>query len=551
MKTAKSLLKLMGAALVSATISTQAVAGASLDLAKNLMRADGAYVGDGALIDSIYPPLNIPGVPVPIPMSRLMVQTIPCLGNLDQPLCQNYANTAVTYAGFLIPGRPAPVPGMPIPLPSCTPAAPAAVPFPVGSPVPSPLCAGFQLAEDEAVVVYGTFPPADSYVGLQTMIVERHKDSIPGYPSQVDPLNPAENPAPPANPDRVSIWASVGDTENDLVMSGGPNPDDPSGAPVFAKVITANAEVAQRVESALISAGIPAEAIYIKQIPESHTLTADEYADSFRDVLRVAEPVDPLLLGAWLQSQPLEPFRVTYQGVGFSGYGDEAVHIDRDTGIDQGKGECGIADKWEKFVRNKFGSPDKTTVMNPRIFDDEHCIRTGTYCWGNNNDALYLNAMTKQQDAMEVYDLSGEDSRVVIAGIDHVKSGWARVWNWDIYDGAGTGRAFETFLFSQAAEADYSAEKAEFCDKFPDKCSCAGEEAIDALYWVQLRQSCDSQDEQCIELCSPYAQGSDARVACEAAGPSREIMQRIYLSPNTATGPSLFETRATRIYSYE
>lgn len=550
MKILKSLTCLAGAALTALSLAQQAHAGPALEEAKNFMRFDGAFVGDAALIDRVYPPLQFPGVPVPVPMSKLMVQTIPCLGNLDQPLCQNYANTAVTYAGFLIPGRPQPVAGMPMPLPTCTPAAPAAIPFPVGTPVPSPLCAGYQLARDEAVVIYGTLPPTESYTGLQTMMVERHKDSIPGYPADVDPLKPAENPAPPANPDRVSIWASVGDTENDLVMTGGPNPDDPSGLPVFAKVITANAEVAERIRMALVTGGIPGEAITIKEVPASYTLTDDEFADSFRDVLRIAEPIDPQVLGAWLASSPLEPFRVTYQGIGFTGF-DEVVHIDRDTGIEQAKGVCGIADKWEKFVRNRFGEPTKTTVMSPRVFDDEHCIETGTYCWGNNNDALYLNAMTKKRDAMAVYDLSGADSRVVLAGIDHIKSGWANVWNWDIYDGNGSGRAFETFLYSEAAEADYSADKAAFCEEFPGKCACAGDEAVDALYWVQLRQSCSADDEQCVELCADYEEGSSARAACEDAGASRQIMQRVYLSPTTQTGPSLFETRGTRIFSYE
>jgi len=398
-------------------------------------------------------------------------------------------------------------------------------------------------------VVYGLVPPDSPYYGFQFTMHERHESSIPNYPDNVQPLEPAENPPDPASPGRVVVSHSIGDTENSRVLPSGPNPDDPGGRPVFAHIVTGNAQVADMVSSALVEAGIPAGGLFIKELPPDYVLTADEFADSFRMVLRMAEPIPPGELAAWLATRPLEPFRVTVPGIGVTGYGP-VTNIDRDTGVDQKDGTCNIADNWEKFVESKFGKPDVRTVMTPRVYDDEFCHHTGTYCWGNNNDALYLNAMTKHEDAMEVYDLSGPDSRVVVAGIDHVANGWADVWNWDFYDGRGAGTALETYLFSEAQADDYGPDIEEFCDQNPGQCNC-GVDLVDKLYWMQLRQNCEPEDAHCRELCAAFEPGTPEGDVCLAEPPTREIMNRIYLSPDTATGPDWTNTRATRIFGYE
>jgi hypothetical protein len=448
------------------------------------------------------------------------------------------------------------------------------------------LCAGVQLANDEAIVLYGTLPPDSPYMGFQFTMHERHESSIPNYPDNVQPLKPAENPPDPASPGRVVVSHSIADTENSRLLPSGPNPDDQAGQPVFAHIVSGNAQTADMVSAALVAAGIPAEAIFVKELPPEYVLTADEFADSFRMVLRMAEPIDPAELFAWLHPapfrNPLEPFRVTVPGIGYTPFG-ELTNIPRSTGVDQKDGTCNIADKWEKFIRSKYGKPDVETIMTPRVYDDQFCHDTGTYCWGNNNDALYLNAMTKKEDAMQVYDLSGADSRVVLAGIDHVATGWADVWNWDIYDGHGGGTALETYIFAQAQADDYAADLDEFCGQNPSNCACDYPQSecgnwtdkacakdpegcaaavahcrtnypnpLDGkLYWVQFRQSCDPEDAHCEELCAAFEEGSDELAVCEAEPLEREIMNRVYLSPTTATGPDWYETRHTRIFGYE
>ncbi len=583
-------------ALLAATAPTQASADA-IDDAKNILRGQGALVMDYDYVESIYGPLPIPGSPVPVPWRVLSMQTVPCLGNLTQPLCSNYANTAVTYAGFLWPGRPEPtalpIPGVPpsnwpiVPLPTCTDAAPPAIPFPPTSPLPSPICRSIQLSNDEALVVYGLVPPDSPYWGLEFNVQERHPDSIEDYPDNVAPLAPAENPPPPVTEGRVVVGHASGDTENKLLL---PVADNPNGAgQVFAIIYSGNVHTAEMVRAAMEDAGIPAGGLFVKELPPEYVLRADEFADNFRLVLRIAEPVDPVELAMWLRpnapadpfTPPIEPFRVTVPGIDYAPFGP-ITNIDRSTGVDQKQGTCNIADKWEKFVKSKYGKPDVETIMTPRRYDDEFCFETGSYCWGNNNDALYLNAMTKKEDAMEVYDLSGPDSRVVIAGIDHVASGHALVWNWDIYDGQGVGRAYETYQFSDSQADDYTDDFDEFCGKNPSNCACDYPESecgnwtdknctkdpegcaatvehcrtnypnpLDGkLYWAQIRQSCNG-DPHCIELCAAFEVGTPESDTCRGDIPAREIMNRVYLSPTTMTGPDWDETRHTRIFAYE
>jgi hypothetical protein len=596
MKMIRTLTGVFVVALLAATAPSQASAQEAIDVAKQSLKDAGAIVMDDEHIDANYPSFPAPSPPFPpgtmIPMSFLMMQTVPCLGDLSQPLCANYANTAVTYAGFLWPGPPVPVaPGLYLPV--CTPAAPP-LEIPGFPPNPFfPLCAGAQLADNEALVLYGLMPPDSPYMGLQFTMHERHESRFPNYPDNVQPLKPAENPPDPASPGRVVVSHSIADTENSLLLPSGPNPDDPAGRDVFAHIVSGNAEVADMVSAALVAAGIPPEAIFVKELPPGYVLTADYLSDSFRMVMRIAEPIDPAEFAAWLRPyaaqgeffrNPLEPFRVTVPesvGIGYTPFG-ELTNIDRSTGVDQKDGTCNIADKWEKYVKSKYGKPDVETVMTPRVYDDQFCHDTGTYCWGNNNDALYLNAMTKKEDAMQVYDLSGPDSRVVLAGIDSVAAGWADVWNWDIYDGGGEGKALETYLFSEAQADDYTADFNEFCGQNPSNCACDYPQnecgnwtdkscakdpegcaaAVEhcrtnypnpldgKLYWAQIRQNCNG-DPHCIELCSAFEDGSPELAECEAEPPEREIMNRLYLSPTTMTGPDWFESRHTRIFGYE
>ena len=62
---------------------------------------------------------------------------------------------------------------------------------------------------------------------------------------------------------------------------------------------------------------------------------------------------------------------------------------------------------------------------------------------------------------------------------------------------------------------------------------------VGKMYWFQIRQTCLSDDEHCVEL--------NAEAGIE---PVREIMHRVYLNPETKTGPSIEETHAPVIYGY-
>lgn len=580
------------AVAVTSMLPLQASAGA-LEDAKAEMESLGAVILDGDYLDAnteITLSWNLP-FPVPPqlaqqilgplgPPSQNMAQFVDCLGNLSLDVCQNYANTAVTYGGVLLPGRDGQCNDATPPLVSTIRVPTSALPLP---PIPGlppitvltihfPLCAGIQLDEDEALVIYGTRPPTEgTYWGFQTSMYERHMDMVPS-PEDREPMKPAENAPPATTPERWIISNDVGDTTNKLVINTAPDPDGVEEREVFIKVIGGNEKVTNQVINSFKEAGFVYDKkgrrghVYLKPLPGSHVLSTDVYGDSYREILRIARPFDQDEFDDWKATTPIQPMRVSFPGINVKRF-EEAVAYptDRDTGEAQGDGPAGIAALWEQYVMSKYGTPDVTTVMNPRVYDDAFCEDSGSYCWGNNNDALYMNAMVAELDengyplAMQKYDLSGSSSRVVLTGIDHAKNGWATIWNWDIYNGEAIqfpgnpefGSALETYTFTDAAEFDYSADKAEFCGVYPVECAEAGAEAVDALYWVQLRQTCSESDAPCVELCAAYEPDTIEAQICTSTAPSREIMHRVYLSPETATGPHWTNTRHNRIFYYQ
>jgi hypothetical protein len=525
-------------ALLAVAMSGQASADVPGDT-KALLGQQGAIVLDKTLL--------------PLQFQSFVFQAVDCLGSTN-PLCANYANSAVTYGGFLMPCRF----GM------CNPITPNPTPIPG-----FPLGGGFQLAPDEAIVLYGKLPPAGSYIGFETSFHERNKNQFPNLAPL--PLRPGENPPPPATPDRIVVSSAVGDTENTLVLHSAVDPDDPSGLPVFAKIITGNDNVAQLISSALIASGFPAEAITVKALPSTYVFAADSSADTFREILRMARPFDQQAMNDYIASQPFDPWRVTVPGIAFAGY-PEVTHTERDTGTDETAQTCNITKKFTKFVQRKHGKPDAEYTGEPRDYDDEFCIDSGTYCWGNNNDALYYD-FRNTDDSLGTFDLGDADSRLVVVGVDHQAIGHSEVWNWDIYD-PSNGLAQETFLFSDAQADDYGPDFDEFCGLNPGNCSCGSDlpnscsnwsdercendpdgcaAAVDYcrsnfpnpldgnLFWFQLRETCAPEDAHCREL-DPISQG---------VGTSRQLMNRVYLSPETETGPSLDETEPPTAFYYE
>jgi hypothetical protein len=500
---------LMGAALAAAMLMSAVPSDSRADIASDTW---GILLSQGAV--------TLPyGIAFPVD----------CLGS-SFFLCANYANSAVTYVGFILPCR---LPGGCNAITPTPPLPPLPLPGPVGS--------GYQLGADEAIVIYGKVPPVTSYWGIESSFHERDEANFPN-PGDRDPLRPGEIPPPPATPDRVVVSSSVGDTENMFNLPSAPNPEGPGE--VFAKIVSGNQNVAHLVRNSLIAAGFPASAITIKGYPASYVFSTGNDADTYREILRMARPFDDAQMNAYLNpaARNLQAWRVTAPAQPFAGY-PEVTFTERDTGTDQVSGECGIVSKWENHWRKEFraelgSNPDINVRMEPRRYDDLHCIDTGTYCWGNNNDALYADARYTDDTLVE-FDLSGPDSRLLITGIDQVADGVSQVWNWDIYDPA-TGLAKETLLFTDIQADDYTSDYDDFCAAKKGNCECKNGTLGDKLYWVQVRQTCEPSDRHCLEL-NPAA----------GIPPTRTIMHRVYLNPVTETGPSQDETRLPRLFHWE
>ncbi|MFA6002165.1 MAG: hypothetical protein WC828_08685 [Thermoleophilia bacterium] len=172
----------------------------------------------------------------------------------------------------------------------------------------------YRLDPREAIVVFGTLPPAGRYTSLQTYVATRqgsYDQSSPAYQTLA-----AQDPAflntlflkLPQNPSRIESFSSVGNAINNVVI------DQQSGASFGTLrffIITPDAGMDQAVRSALSQLGVSSADIFTE--PVSYTdmhLGLDMPADDFFTVMRYALPNDPNAGDDWRNTLPLSVLRV-------------------------------------------------------------------------------------------------------------------------------------------------------------------------------------------------------------------------------------------------
>ncbi len=172
----------------------------------------------------------------------------------------------------------------------------------------------YRLDPREAIVVFGTLPPAGRYTSLQTYVGSRqgsYDQSSPAYQTLA-----AQDPGfldtlflkLPQNQSRIESFSSVGNAINNVVI------DQQSGASFGTLkffIITPDAGMDQTVRSALGQLGVSSADIFTE--PVSYTdmrLGLEMPADDFFSVIRYALPNDPVAGGDWRNTLPLSVLRV-------------------------------------------------------------------------------------------------------------------------------------------------------------------------------------------------------------------------------------------------
>lgn len=434
----------------------------------------------------------------------------------EAEVCQNFANTSLYYNGNLFP----------CPITGCTEASPGMeIPLEGGT-IEFPASATWTIGTNEAMVMYGVIPPGVTHFGFETLVYERSSSEIPN-PGDKSPLLEGENPPDPKRAvNGVIIDASVGETRNEFTMKYIPNPEALGEGEVFVHIATPNQILADEIKEAFIDSGYPEEGINIKPLAEKYFTFGNDpaTADTFRTIGRFARPfADPDAFMAWTESKPLKLMRVTaIEETGYIPFRAEE-ELNRLTGTQElslvGQG---VYNQWLTETKKTYGKPDYKGEVVARDYSAEHCIETGSYCWGNNLDALYVDINDPATEKMLIIDLNDPNSQLVITGIDHVATNYAKFWNFGFYH-PDTGKSIDTIDFNEVQAQEYNSKKGNADGK---------------LFRLAVRADCTGVA-NCYEVDTTQTDGLF------------KIMMRTYVNPQTGTGPDFTEVENPEFWVYK
>lgn len=270
----------------------------------------------------------------------------------------------------------------------------------------------FRLDPREAIVVFGTLPPAGRYTSLQTYVATRqgsYDQSSPAYQTLA-----AQDPGflntlflkLPQNPSRIESFSSVGNAINNVVI------DRQSGASFGTLkffIITPDAGMDQALRSALGQLGVSSADIFTQ--PVSYTdmrLGLDVPADDFFSVIRYALPSDPNAGDDWRKTLPLSVLRVrenpsstrAAQPFPAVGYDARSVIPEAEYGDDLNDLIGAICKRW-----GNCGQPvPLIDVQAPPINDiGPSCRQIGMNCIADGQDSPYYFSGDLPLDNGEIY----------------------------------------------------------------------------------------------------------------------------------------------------
>jgi hypothetical protein len=174
----------------------------------------------------------------------------------------------------------------------------------------------FRLAETEALVILAELPPRGSYLGLQTYVFTRQAE-IPtqdeiflGVSQDLREILFATAP----NTDRLITWATIGDSNNNVVI------ENQTGIPWESNqqrffIVTPDQTSERDVAEALVAAGVDEHQIFVEEVAaDLVNLGLDPAADEFQIFLRYVQVPNTEEGDAWRARLPLTVLRVRYNG---------------------------------------------------------------------------------------------------------------------------------------------------------------------------------------------------------------------------------------------
>lgn len=353
----------------------------------------------------------------------------------------------------------------------------------------------FQLRPDEAFVIVGKTPPQMTYFSYRSYLLKRYYEEDGGY--------------------RL-IFASLGDSNNNLTVKTSGTPDGTSGNPYNADTMiisTADRGTDGKVREAAMSAGYSSSLINTDVIPSSMLkMGLGVGYDTFSFVHRIAQFGNQEECLQYRDNPPVKVFRIRPQVQAALNPFTTPELRTRGNGTTEMDYVDAMEDLRQAILTKYSDLEAKELDTFQGIPEGYEAIQTGSNALGDNRDTVYL--------ATDSFLLpNNKDSFVIVYGINHTEVGKSSYSNITVY-----GMQYLNGV-GGASNLDFPGSAAYY---LPDN------KMAKYLYAWKIARQADGHP-YCYEV--PYGQDAYGVELTEAM----KVAARAYLEKETKTGPAYVE----------
>ena len=393
---------------------------------------------------------------------------------------------------------------------------------------------------DEAIVYIGTTPPEMDYFSLIAYIYDRRHDGFT-FPSCVntDDEGYEHNRAtPPSAVDRFPIYASLGDSINNMTIKVAGGKDAPFNEPVVV-IIATDQEVEQKIRKTLLKAGFPNQIINTLAVsPSIVRLGVDDVSDTLNYAWRLHSESTTEVEN--YKASPGRIFRVSPVPAIPS---SDIIPLEtpnlriRGTGTDE-MNLLPALDALGEAIVAKYPGYDAEKIAIMPWPEGYHCIENEQSCLADNrDDAAFASAFNASTLNLLQGDTTLDPNTFYVAyGVNHRKTGKATytsvtVVNWR-----------DKVSPASFKNSDMIGSAKSYLDPQDPQIDPA---TADKLYAWKIARNCDDIDPPyCREIgVSPCTQGV-------GEGDPISFVFRAYLEPETQTGPAINEVIVDRVIKF-
>lgn len=395
----------------------------------------------------------------------------------------------------------------------------------------------WRMRADEAVIFVGTTPPRMQYFGFTAYLYDRYHydpDHSPIHPPDCTIGDTWSRPSPPSSYDRFPLFASLGDTTNQLTVNVRRFRRDPFDRKVVF-IVAADRGTERKVRLALLRSGytpsminslpVPPDLVHLgiesdkdtlcivlRMVPDADT-DLEPYEQAPRTLLRVTpnQPLPPEDL------EPIPPPNLRVKGTG-----ETEVFL------------LPLVEKLGKALIARYPDYVATPIATTNWYEGYNCIENGQNCLGDNRDTPYIppsfNPVTGQLNQNMVL---AEDEFYIAYGVNHRATGKATYSNVSVLGWTHKSSPVVINNEMMAGSARH------FLGSGWETA------AVDKLYAYRMTRpcGCDGDKAYCLEV--PY----DCNNGIAAEEPMA-IVFRAYLEPATRVAPAYGEIIIDRILKF-